>query len=78
MAIEQISSRVIKKLRQNGCEVVMATKTPRRVMINIEQPTTEMMYRAMEIRQQQHGTRSTIYTLPIDGCMVHWKHPYAS
>ncbi|EJK2116151.1 hypothetical protein NK428_003073 [Vibrio navarrensis] len=70
---EKQASRVIKRLRHYGCKVVVALKTPRGVIINIEQPTPEMKARAIEIKQCLKGVYSTVYTLQVDGCTVNWK-----
>ncbi|AYO22464.1 hypothetical protein D0856_21120 [Vibrio owensii] len=67
------ASRVIKRLRHYGCKVVVALKTPRGVIINIEQPTPEMKARAIEIKQTLNGVYSTVYTMQFDGCTVNWK-----
>ncbi|MDF5045566.1 hypothetical protein P3632_21990 [Vibrio parahaemolyticus] len=70
---ERQASRVIKRLRHYGCKVVVALKTPRGVIINIEQPTPEMKARAIEIKQTLNGVYSTVYTMQFDGCTVNWK-----
>ncbi|MGF1775875.1 hypothetical protein [Vibrio nomapromontoriensis] len=72
-SLEQRASNVMKKLRQLGCNVVTATKTPRGVLINIEQPTLEMAGSAIEIKQNVQGISSTVYSLQVDGCTVNWK-----
>ena len=70
---ERQASHVIKKLRHYGCKVVEAMKTPRGVIINIEQPTPEMKAKAVEIKQTLNGVYSTVYTMQFDGCTVNWK-----
>ncbi|MCG9624610.1 hypothetical protein L1D34_07125 [Vibrio mediterranei] len=72
MLTERQAQIVLKKLRQLGCNVVTATKTPRGVLITIEKPTVDMTSKAVEIRQNFKGTRSTVYSLQMDGCTVNW------
>ncbi|ELB7341426.1 hypothetical protein RV032_002105 [Vibrio cholerae] len=70
--IEQKASRLIKKLRHNGCHVIDAVKTTKKVKINITHPTATMAQRAIEIRQVLHGKRFSTFVLTMDGCVVSW------
>jgi hypothetical protein len=70
--IERNASQVMQKLRNKGCTVLFAKRTPRSALINIEQPTTEMQQHAIEIKQTLQGIPSSVFTLLVDGCTVSW------
>ncbi|SIO94822.1 hypothetical protein [Vibrio spartinae] len=73
MTTERDASHVIKKLRQYGCDVLAAMKTPRcRFVIRIAKPTSEMAVRATPIHQCLNGVPSVVYTMQLDGCIIQW------
>jgi hypothetical protein len=67
------ANQIVKILRQFGCQILSARKTPKGAIINITQPTHAMVQQAISISQTQQGAPSTLSSVCINHCTVYWQ-----